>query len=467
MCLLHITTCNEPIIYGLVVSVAIFFNCFISPSDKYTMPIKDQHKLVWVTSLGGFLEFYDFIIYALMAGYLADQFFPSHNPYSSLLTTFATFSAGYLARPLGGLFFGHMGDRYGRKPTFAATVLIMALSTALIGCLPTYDQVGILAPILLTLLRVLQGFSIGGEIPGAMTYLSETVKQKQGLIMSLLFMALLNGFVFGSLVHSLLLWLLGSEVMADWGWRLPFLFGGSLGACSYLVRKRFHESDLFLKLNQQKQCSQVPAKELFQQHKRSLITGILLILPVAVSMPLLFLFPQGYLTKLLHYDAETVAIAGGIGNFFSSFIIVLVGFLTDQCRRRSGNIRLMSFGCLIVCIFSLPIFTAYTQYSMSVYWVMLFSALVLGGVTGVAPLLVSQLFPTNVRYSGIALAYNISFALFGGLTPVIAMALIQYSNNLRAPAWYLAMSGLAGLLGCFLLKRSSVETKQYHNKPTQ
>ena len=427
------------------------------------MPNKDQRKLVWITSLGGFLEFYDFIIYALMAGYLADQFFPSHNPYSSLLTTFATFSAGYLARPIGGLFFGHMGDRYGRKPTFAATVLIMALSTALIGCLPTYNQVGILAPILLTVLRVLQGFSIGGEIPGAITYLSETVERSQGLIISLLFMALVNGFVFGSIVHSLLLWLLGGEAMADWGWRIPFLLGGTLGACSYIVRKRFHESALFLQLNQQKQRSRIPMGELFRQHKQALVTGILLILPVAVSMPLLFLFPQGYLTKLLHYEPESVAIAGGVGNFASSLIFVLVGLMADKLRTSAGKIRLMILGCFIVCILAIPIFTAYTDYLISVYWVMFASALVLGSVTGIAPLLLSQLFPTQVRYSGIAFSYNVSFALFGGLTPVIAMALINTTDDLTAPAWYLIISGLAGLLGCVMLLSHSAGTKQSGN----
>lgn len=416
---------------------------------------KNQRKLVWVTSLGGFLEFYDFIIYALMASYLADQFFPSHNPYSSLLTTFATFSAGYLARPLGGLFFGHMGDRYGRKPTFAATVLIMALSTALIGCLPTYDQVGILAPVLLTLLRVFQGFSIGGEIPGAMTYLSETVEKNQGLVISLLFMALVNGFVFGSFVHSLLLYLLGEEAMTDWGWRLPFLFGGSLGGLSYIVRKRFHESSLFLQLDQQQQQSRIPARKLLSQYKKSLTVGTLLILPVAVAMPLLFLFPQGYLTKLLNYNPETVSVAGGVGILAASLVFILIGMLIDKLQTPYCRFWLMTLSCLILCALAMPIFTAYSRGMASVYWIMLISSVVLGSVTGVAPLLLSQLFPIDIRYSGIALAYNISFALFGGLTPVVAMALIEGTGDLAAPAWYLILSGLAGLLGCFLLKRCS------------
>ena len=432
------------------------------------MSDSSQHKIVLVTSLGGFLEFYDFIIYALMAGYLADQFFPSNDPYASLLITFATFSAGYLARPLGGLVFGHLGDRYGRKPTFAATVLIMALSTALIGCLPTYAQIGIWAPVLLTFLRVLQGFSIGGEIPGAMTYLSEAIPKNQGVIISLLFMALVNGFVFGSLVHSLLLWWLGADAMADWGWRLPFLFGGSLGACSYIVRKRFAESELFLKLNQQKQRSQVPISILIKEHKKALLCGICLIIPVAVTMPLLFLFPQSYLTRFLDYSPETVAIAGGIGNFFSSFIFVLVGFLADKKPDKKSLIRLMLISCLLEIILAVPVFVAYAHYQLSAYLVIMISAVILGVVTGIAPLLVSQLFPTSIRYSGIAFAYNVSFAIFGGLTPLIAMTLIKTTGELASPAVYLIISGLIGLLGCLLLKQIwSSGTEQHRNKQTE
>ncbi len=246
-----------------------------------------------------------------MARYLSDLFFPSHYPYTSLLTTFASFSVGYLARPLGGVIFGHFGDRFGRKPTFVITVLMMALSTALIGCLPTYDQIGLAAPLLLTLLRVFQGFSIGGEIPGAMTYLSETVDQRPGLVMGLLFLALVNGVVFGSLVEAFMLWWLTPAQMSDWGWRVPFWLGGTLGICSYVVRKRFNESRLFLELGERKEQARVPLAQLFSKHKLSILCGTLLIIPVAVSMPLLFLFTPGYLTKLLAYDASQVAITGG------------------------------------------------------------------------------------------------------------------------------------------------------------
>ena len=407
-----------------------------------------HRRLVVVTSLGGFLEFYDFIIYALMASYLADNFFPSHDPYSSLLTTFATFSAGYLARPLGGLVFGHFGDKQGRKPTFVASVFIMALSTALIGCLPTYEQVGVVAPVLLTLLRICQGFSIGGEIPGAMTYLSETVEERQGLVMGVLFLALVNGIVFGSLVHSFMLWWLSPGEMAQWGWRVPFWLGGSLGICSYLVRKGFQESGVFLDLARYKRQSKIPFVSLLNGHKKVLVCGTLLIIPIATTTPLLFLFMPGYLTKLLGYEPSEVALAGSIGIFSSSLVLVTVGALADYFR---GRRLIMVCASLVVIVMAWPVFAWYGEGDASVLAVMLVSAMMLGGIVGVGPLLLSSIFPVNVRYSGIAFCYNMSFALFGGLTPVIAMALIRWTGELTSPAWYLMGSGVCGILACLLL----------------
>ncbi len=414
-----------------------------------TIIAKEHRELVWVTSLGGFLEFYDFIIYALMAEYISANFFPSYDHYSSLLATFATFSAGYLARPLGGLVFGHFGDRYGRKPTFILTVLLMALSTAMIGLLPSYHQIGLWAPVLLTVCRVIQGFSIGGEIPGAMTYLSETVDRREGLVMSLLFLAFVNGLVFGSLVKAGLTWLIPAEDMLVWGWRTPFLLGGSLGICSYIIRRRFQESEIFLAMAFRKEQSRVPALTLLKQYRKQLLVGVLLITPVAVSMPLLFLFTPGYLTKLLDYPAFDVAVSGGMGVFFSSLIFIVVGIMADKLP--AG--RVMLGASLLVALSGWLIFPGYVSGHANLFLMMLFSAVVMGGVVGVAPLLLSRLFPASVRYSGIALSYNLSFAVFGGLAPIIAMALIKLNDNLAAPAWYLTVSGCLGILAVFLSGR--------------
>ncbi|WP_066015417.1 MFS transporter [Endozoicomonas atrinae] len=416
---------------------------------------KSEVRLVGITALGGLLEYYDFIIFALMAGYLANNFFPSTDPHTSLLTTFATFSVGYLSRPLGGLLFGHLGDRYGRKCTFAVTVLIMALSTTLIGCLPSHAEIGIWAPILLIFLRLLQGFSIGGEIPGAITLLSESNQKHLGLIISLLLFGILSGLLLGHLVHSLLAYWLDEQSMQNWGWRLPFWLGGSLGIFSYFIRKHIHESKLFLEMDNKKLRQQIPVVTLIKSHKRTLLAGIFLITPAIVTMTLLFLFSQSYLTQLIHYDAKTVTTAGCIGIIASICLAILFGWIADQYHKQENRVWLLRAVCLLIILSAIPIFKAYADYQLSAYTVALFSSLLFGPVMTMTVLLLSTAFPVSVRYSGVALSFNIALASFGGLAPVIAMTLIKTTDSLISPSYYLAFSGFCGLTACYLLKSQS------------
>lgn len=425
---------------------------------------KSEVRLVGITALGGLLEYYDFIIFALMAGYLANNFFPSSDPHTSLLTTFATFSVGYLSRPLGGLLFGHLGDRHGRKYTFAVTVLVMALSTTLIGCLPSYTEIGIWAPIFLIFLRLIQGFSIGGEIPGAITLLSESNQKHPGLIISLLLFGILNGLLLGHLIHSLLTHWLNPQSMQNWGWRLPFWLGGTLGIFSYFIRKHIHESKLFLALDSQKLRQQIPLLILIKSHKKAVLAGIFLVAPSIVTMSLLFLFSQSYLTQLIHYDAQTVTTAGCLGILSSVAIAILAGWTADRRKEISWHILLMSAVCLLIVISALPIFKAYADYQLSAYVVALFSSLLFGPVMTMSTLLLSKTFPVSVRYSGVALSFNVALASFGGLAPVIAMALIKTTGSLISPSYYLAFSGFCGLTACYLLKsypyRQSSQSEQ-------
>src|SRR3990167_2565126 len=187
---------------------------------------KAQRKLLFLSSLGGVLEFYDFIIYALLAGYLSKVFFPLENNVASLLVTFATFSIGYLVRPFGGILFGHFGDKLGRKKTFTISILIMALSTFFIGVVPSYQTIGMAAPLILTALRVVQGLSVGGEIPGAIAYVSEFMPEKKGLANGIIFFSLMNGITLGSLIQAIFTGLLSQQAMFSWEFRIPFLIGG-------------------------------------------------------------------------------------------------------------------------------------------------------------------------------------------------------------------------------------------------
>ena len=332
------------------------------------------------------------------------------------------------------------------------------------GCLPTYSQIGIWAPFLMTLLRLAQGFSIGGEIPGAITFLSESNPKHQGLIIGLLISGLLSGFIFGSFIHSSLLDTIGSEAMKEWGWRIPFWIGGGLGIFSYFIRKHINESALFLKLNREKQQQQIPALVLLKYHKRSIATGILLIIPATGCMSLLFLFTQSYLTQLLFYQSSAVTVASIAGTLMSIATCIFTGWLADRDLHTNHSIKLMRGFCLQVIPLSLAIFHIYVN-QLSLFTAILISGLAYGSVAVIGPLLLSTTFPVSIRYSGVALSYNICLATFGGLTPVIAMTLIKMSSDLSAPALYLIFCAICGLAGCYLLRKTSSTTSSQCTAP--
>lgn len=200
-----------------------------------------QRKILLLCSLGGLLEFYDFIISALLAGYIATTFFPMNANINGLLAAFATFSVSYFARPLGGIIFGHFGDIYGRKHAFTVSVLIMAIGTFCIGLIPSYSSIGIYAPLLLILCKMLQGFSIGGEIPGAITYISEFFPHKKALTIGIVFCFLISGITTGYLVLAGLKYFYTQESIVNWAWRIPFFIGGIFGIIAFYLRKKLIE----------------------------------------------------------------------------------------------------------------------------------------------------------------------------------------------------------------------------------
>ncbi|MET4693989.1 MFS transporter [Endozoicomonas lisbonensis] len=420
-----------------------------------TTPVAAKNRIVVITSLGGFLEAYDFTVYAHMSAYLSLVFFPAASVGTSLLNTFITFSVGYLARPLGAIVFSHWGDRNGRKGSFMVTVVLMAVATFGIGILPGHEQIGVLAPVTLALFRLLQGFCFAGEFSGAVTYLYETIPtHRQGVGVACLGAGTMAGILMGVLMHSVLVTWFDERQLIAWGWRIPFLLGGSLGGVSYVIRRRFVESSVFTAVVERGQRERIPFMTLLTHYKAELLLGILVLMPVLASVCMLFFFTPGYLTRMLGYSAEAVAYANSLNMFLGLPVCIVVGWLGDRYNRY----WIMTGAGLLVAIAAWPVFSWYAGGEANLLVAAVVGALMWGSVEGIAILLVVSSFPVALRYTGMACSYNICATLFAGMGTMVGFWLIRLTGNMASPGYYLVISGLAGAIGAYLLgQRQSVK----------
>lgn len=414
--------------------------------------IISKRKLLLLSCLGGVLEFYDFIIYALLASYLSVNFYPVHNSLISLIGVFATFSVGYLVRPLGGIIFGHFGDKQGRKKTFTFSILMMALGTLAIALLPTYGMVGLIAPISLTLLRIIQGISVGGEIPGAIAFVSESMPETKGLACGVIFFALVNGIVLGSLILAVLQTSLSANAMLVWGWRVPFAIGGFLGLGSYWMRRQIEEPTMFTKI--ESNVSSIPLFDVLKHARLNCMLGCFLIGANGAVTTLLFLFMPSYISEVLHIQAGNYMWWNTLALLVVSVLCIIVGSMSDYLSHK----KLFLIAIMMSLLFAMPIFIIYTHYFSFYIFALLLSALLAGIYGGIVPSIMPELFETRYRYSGIAVSYNIGFALFAGLAPLISMLVIKCTGMTIAPAFYImAISFLAGI-SVFFIKTTKLNS---------
>lgn len=413
------------------------------------MPIK-SYKLVALSGLGGALEFLDFTLYAMFARYISQNFFPAHDSLTGLLSTFAVFSVGYFARPLGGLIFGHFGDKYGRKKSFVLSALLMACATLGMGCLPNYQQIGLAAPGLLLFLRILQGMSVGGEVPGSIVFIFEHYPQKQrGLVISLIFMGITLGNVIGS---SLGYWLTHQLSEADlfaWGWRIPFVAGFGLGLVAYLLRKKATETPIFTEILQKQQTYQVPALQIAQQAVPQLVSGIALTGLPAI-MVFLFLYLPSYPPAAEYYKVNDLYLINIISFSALALSTPLFGYLSDFVPRK----KMIALGATLGIICGYFLFTYFLTLHRVSLPLCIIMTTAIGSVNGCYAREIAESFPASVRYSGVGLTYNTGFALFGGLAPFMATILLKYTQNPLVPYYLFSLASLITLSGSLLVTKT-------------
>ncbi|MCL1125228.1 MFS transporter [Shewanella surugensis] len=413
-----------------------------------TVRLNTHQRVLFLCSLGGLLEFYDFIISALLASYIASIFFPTETEINGLLAAFATFAVGYLARPLGGIIFGHFGDVYGRKRTFTFSILMMALATFCIGLIPNYTTLGITAPILLIFFKIIQGISIGGEIPGAITYISEFFPKKKGLATGVVFCFLISGISMGYLVQASLISLYTDEQITAWAWRLPFFLGGIFGIIAFYLRKKLIEIPQFIPYLDPNQP--FPILEVLNKQWRVFILTTIITGLGAIVIVSLFTFLPAYLTKILHYTLNDMIWMSASAVFIAALSCILFGWLSDKVRR----INLLLLLIVAVFILATPIFYIYTEHFLLYPLSLALSALLVGLSWGNIPAILSESFPSNIRYSGIGLSYNVGFGIVGGLTPLILISSIKWSESTMAPAYVLMLASVLSLLTLVCFKKN-------------
>lgn len=378
-------------------------------------------KNLVLTSIGAALEYYDFAIYALLAPYISRAFFPQADQYTALIETFVIFATGYISRPIGGIIFGMLGDKAGRKKTFVTSILMMAISTLLMGIIPTYNTLGITASLLLLILRIIQGMSFGAEMPGAVTFLSEhSPTQSRALSCGILVSSVGIGVAFGSIIIYALNLIISKENLYEWGWRIPFLIGGVLAIVAFLIRKHTQETPHFLKLSPTRNSM----IELCRNYKIKIALGIgIMLFPSCFVV--FFLSIPAYLKNVFGYSYTNIYLVITIGYLWSSLILPFFGYLSDRISRK--KVLLVLLACFMVA--GLPFFNILKIYNTIslVCFVLLYQTIVAAGASSYFALLVES-FQTNVRFTGVALCYNLAYVL-ASLIPVATNYVYKTTNN--------------------------------------
>ncbi|WP_174705687.1 MFS transporter [Mixta gaviniae] len=415
---------------------------------------RQDYKTLSLAALGGALEFYDFIIFVFFAAAIGELFFPPDIPdWLRQLQTFGIFAAGYLARPLGGMVMAHFGDRGGRKKMFSLSILLMALPTLAIGMLPDYHAIGMAAPLLLLLMRMLQGAAIGGEVPGAWVFVAEHVPEKRiGIACGTLTAGLTAGILLGSLVATLINATLSPAAIAAGGWRIPFFIGGAFGLAAMYLRRWLQETPVFQQMQARKALSEaLPLRRVFQHHKRAVALSMLLTWLLSACIVVVILMAPALLQKQHGLSAALTLQANSLATVMLLLGCILFGLLAD----RLGAARVLIGGSLLLALCSWLFFT-HAADSVTALFVTYAAAGLSVGVVGVVPFVMVRAFPAAIRFSGISFSYNIAYAVFGGLTPICVTLMMTLTP--LAPAWYvLALAAIGLLLGLWLKRDAGGE----------
>ncbi|WP_267524583.1 MFS transporter [Campylobacter sp. MG1] len=400
-------------------------------------------KTLSLSALGSILEFYDFIIFAIFTPYFTDAFLPSYLDESiKYIYTYGAFAAGYLARPLGGIVMAHFGDKFGRKNMFLLSIILMVIPTFIFAIMPTYEQIGYLAIVILLLIRISQGIAMGGEMPGAWVFIYEhSPSHSKGLFLGLLTCGVCGGIVLGTFIALNLQIIYTEEQIKEYAYRIPFLLGGIFGLISVYLRKFLSETPTFLKLKESKELHSFPLKSVIKDYKKDILLSMCLTLVLTACVVIMLLLIPNYAKKTLNLAPITSTCLQMAGALMVIFGLICTGTLADFFKP-SNVCKIFSLGLIIFCpMYFYELYVGKDLVLLSAFYLL---ACFFIGVVNFASIFMCNLFRPNVLFSGISFSYNIAYAIAGFLTPILLVKLhdIAVNTNTIGAGYYMIFIGI-------------------------
>jgi len=414
-----------------------------APDDEVTAVMR--RRAILSCLIGNFMELYDFTLYGFFAIFIGHAFFPSTNPTVSLLSSLATFGVGFVMRPIGGLVMGAYADRFGRKGALIVTMIMMALATGLPGVLPGYAAIGVWAPVVLVLSRLVQGFSTGGEWGGAVIFMAEYASPgRRGYYTSWMQVGVALGSLCGAASAWILTAWLNAQSMQSWGWRIPFIVGFLLLPIGYYLRSRVNETPAFERIVTAKAVTRAPIRSAFFSQK----TAMLVVCGTAIIWNaggyVLLVYLPSFASQVLKVDLKLALAATTIGTLVRAVLTPVVGHLSDGLGRKP-IIQTMNLGFLVL-VYPMFLWMKIAPGFTSLLVTSIIAGVLMAMVAGAGPVMLTELFPTRLRSTPIGIGYNVSAAIFGGFAPFICTWLVRLSGQAIAPTYFLLACALVSLL---------------------
>lgn len=416
----------------------------------------NKTKLVFSSGIAGVFEWYDYALFGHCAIIWAKKFFPSDDLNAAMLNTFIVFAAGYLMRPLGGIVFGIIGDKFGRKIALSTSIMCMALPTALIGLLPTYETIGIFAPFFMVIARMLQGLSMGGALTGSMSFIIEhTHPQHRGFVGSITMSSICIGILLGSLVFSITQWSISEENFESWGWRIPFLLGIFVIYAGLYIKRNTQETPMFISVKTNHSISKSPLKVVLKKHWFDMLISILINSTGSVIFYLQAIYLMTYLNIEKHMNEGAINYMTNISLAIMAIVTLFSGWLSDKI----GRVKIYVVLNMVIMLSIFSIMDIFDSGNTEMIWIaQLILSILAAMYIGAEPALQAEFYPTNIRNTALSLSYNTAVALFGGTTPYVLHLLKSQTGIMTSAAYYIIACSICSLCALYFYKNRTEST---------